>query len=108
MSADDSAVTILAYKYVIMIIYMSVLAIFYWQVPSVKSLGFIFLSALSGAIFHLCINNAYRLVDVTMTQPYTFLGLIFSGIAGLPLSKSSIINCFSLKLISTLILSPVG
>ena len=61
---------------------MSVLAIFFWQVPSVKSLGFIFLSALSGAIFHLCINNAYRLVDVTMTQPYTFLGLIFSSILG--------------------------
>ena len=82
MSANDSAVTILAYQYVIMIIYMSVLAIFFWQVPSVKSLGFIFLSALSGAIFHLCINNAYRLVDVTMTQPYTFLGLIFSSILG--------------------------
>ena len=82
ISADDSAVTILAYQYVIMIIFMSVLAIFYWQAPSIKTLGFIFLSALSGAIFHLCINNAYRLVDVTMTQPFTFLGLIFSSILG--------------------------
>ena len=61
---------------------MLVLAIFYWEAPSIKTLGFIFLSALSGAIFHLCINNAYRLVDVTMTQPYTFLGLIFSSILG--------------------------
>ena len=41
MSTDDSAVTILAYQYVIMIIFMSVLAIFFWQVPSIKSLVFI-------------------------------------------------------------------
>ena len=82
LSADDSAVTILAYQYVIMIIFMSIITIFNWQSPSIKTLGYIFLAALSGAIFHLCINNAYRLVDVTMTQPYTFLGLIFSSILG--------------------------
>ena len=82
MSADDSAITILAYQYIFMIIFTSILTIFFWQTPSIKTLGFLVLAALTGTIFHLCINHAYKLVDVTMTQPYSFLGLIFSSILG--------------------------
>ena len=82
MSADDSAITILAYQYVFMIIFISILTIFFWQPPSLKTLGFLFLAAFTGTVFHLCINHAYKLVDVTMTQPYSFLGLIFSSILG--------------------------
>ena len=82
MSADDSAITILAYQYIFMIIFISILTIFFWQTPSIKTLGFLFLAAFTGTVFHLCINHAYKLVDVTMTQPYSFLGLIFSSILG--------------------------
>ena len=82
MSADDSAITILAYQYIFMIIFTSMLAVFFWQTPSIKTLGFLVLAAFTGTIFHLCINHAYKLVDVTMTQPYSFLGLIFSSILG--------------------------
>ncbi len=82
MSADDSAVTILAYQYIFMIIFTSILTIFYWQTPSIKTFGFLFVAAFTGTIFHLCINHAYKLVDVTMTQPYSFLGLIFSSLLG--------------------------
>ena len=82
MSAEDSAITILAYQYIFMIIFTSILTIFFWQTPSIKTLGFLLLAALTGTIFHLCINHAYILVDVTMTQPYSFLGLIFSSILG--------------------------
>ena len=82
MSADDSAITILAYQYVFMIIFTGFLAIFFWQTPSIKTFGFLIIAAFTGTIFHLCINHAYKLVDVTMTQPYSFLGLIFSSILG--------------------------
>ena len=82
MSADDSAITILAYQYIFMIIFISILTIFFWQTPSIKTLGFLLLAAFTGTVFHLCINHAYKLVDVTMTQPYSFLGLIFSSILG--------------------------
>ena len=82
ISASDSAITILAYQYVFMIIFTLILALFFWQTPSIKALIFLFLAGLTGTIFHLCINHAYKLVDVTMTQPYSFLGLIFSSILG--------------------------
>ena len=82
MSADDSAVTILAYQYVFMIFFTSILTIFYWQSPSIKTFVYLFIAGLAGTIYHLSINHAYKLVDVTMTQPYSFLGLIFSSILG--------------------------
>tara|TARA_B100000427_G_C15503974_1_gene593154 strand:- start:619 stop:1506 length:888 start_codon:yes stop_codon:yes gene_type:complete len=82
MSADDSAITILAYQYIFMIIFTAILTIFFWETPSTKTLIFLFIAALTGTIFHLCINHAYSLVDVTMTQPYSFLGLIFSSVFG--------------------------
>ncbi len=82
MSANDSAVTILAYQYIFMTIFTAIFTIFYWQTPSIKTFGYLFLAALTGTIFHLCINHAYKLVDVTMTQPYSFLGLIFSSLLG--------------------------
>ncbi len=82
ISANDSAITILAYQYVFMIIFTLILALFFWQPTSIKTLIFLFFAGLTGTIFHLCINHAYKLVDVTMTQPYSFLGLIFSSIIG--------------------------
>jgi len=82
MSADDSAITILAYQYVFMLFYTIILTIFLWQTPTIQTLVFLFIAALTGTIFHLCINHAYKLVDVIMTQPYSFLGLIFSSILG--------------------------
>ena len=82
ISANDSAITILAYQYVFMIIFTLILALFFWQTPSIKTTVFLFFAGLAGTVFHLCINHAYKLVDVTMTQPYSFLGLIFSSIIG--------------------------
>ena len=82
MSADDSAITILAYQYVFMIIFISILTIFFWQTPSIKTLGFLFLAAFTGTVFHLCINHAYKLVDVSVTQPYSFLSLVFASLIG--------------------------
>ena len=31
---------------------------------------------------HLCINHAYKLVDVSVTQPYSFLSLVFASFIG--------------------------
>ena len=31
---------------------------------------------------HLALNHAYKLVDVSMTQPYSFLSLVFASIIG--------------------------
>ena len=82
VSKDDSAITILSHQYVYMSLFSFPLVIYFWDQPSFKTIIFILCAAMSGTILHIALNHAYKLVDVTMTQPYSFLGLVVSSIIG--------------------------
>ena len=82
VSKDDSAITILSHQYVYMSLFSFPLVIYFWDQPSLKTIIFILCAAMSGTILHIALNHAYKLVDVTMTQPYTFLGLVVSSVIG--------------------------
>ena len=82
VSKDDSAITILSHQYVYMVLFSFPLVIYFWDQPSLKTIIFILCAAISGTILHIALNHAYKLVDVTMTQPYSFLGLVVSSIIG--------------------------
>jgi drug/metabolite transporter (DMT)-like permease len=82
VSKDDSAITILSHQYVYMSLFSFPLVIYFWDQPSLKIIILILCAAISGTILHIALNHAYKLVDVTMTQPYSFLGLIASSIIG--------------------------
>ena len=82
VSKDDSAITILSHQYVYMSLFSFPLVIYFWDQPSLKTIIFILCAAMSGTILHIELNHAYKLVDVTMTQPYSFLGLVVSSIIG--------------------------
>ena len=82
VSKDDSAITILSHQYVYMSLFSFPLVIYFWDQPSLKTIIFIVCAAMSGTILHIALNHAYKLVDVTMTQPYSFLGLVVSSIIG--------------------------
>ncbi len=82
VSKDDSAITILSHQYFYMSLFSFPLVIYFWDQPSLKTIIFILCAAMSGTILHIALNHAYKLVDVTMTQPYSFLGLVVSSIIG--------------------------
>ena len=82
LSRDDSALTILSYQYLLMFIISFVVAIFNWQSPSIKTIFILFLAGCSGTIFHLTLYQAYKLVDVSLVQPYSFLVIVFASIMG--------------------------
>lgn len=82
VSKDDSAITILSHQYLYMSLFSFPLVIYFWDQPSLKTIIFILCAAMSGTILHIALNHAYKLVDVTMTQPYSFLGLVVSSIIG--------------------------
>ncbi len=82
ISKDDSAITILAYQSVFMSLFCFFVVLFFWETPSTKTIVYLLLSALSGTVLHLALNHAYKLVDVSMTQPYSFLNLVFASIIG--------------------------
>ncbi len=82
LSRDDSALTILSYQYFLMFIISFVVAIFNWQSPSIETIFYLFLAGFSGTIFHLTLYQAYKLADVSLVQPYSFLVLVFASIMG--------------------------
>ncbi len=82
VSKDDSAITILSHQYLYMSLFSLPLVIYFWDQPNLKTIIFILCAAMSGTILHIALNHAYRLVDVSMTQPYSFLGLVLSSVIG--------------------------
>ena len=82
LSKDESAITILSYQYLLMFLISFVFALFNWQTPSQETVLYLFLAGLSGTIFHLTLYQAYKLVDVSLVQPYSFLVLVFASILG--------------------------
>ena len=81
VSKDDSAITILSHQYLYMSLFSLPLVIYFWDQPNLKTIIFILCAAMSGTILHIALNHAYKLVDVSMTQPYSFLGLVVSFLA---------------------------
>ena len=82
ISKDDSAITILAYQSIFMSLLSFIIVLFFWEMPSLKTFIYLILSAICGTVLHLTLNHAFKLVDVSMTQPYSFLNLVFASIIG--------------------------
>ena len=82
LTKEDNAITILAYQYVFMSIFSFIVVLFFCHPPSYLTLIYIFFAAICGPVFHISLNHAYKLVDVIVTQPFSFLGLIVASIYG--------------------------
>jgi drug/metabolite transporter (DMT)-like permease len=82
ISKDDSAITILAYQSIFMSLFSFFIVLFFWEMPSLKTFIYLILAAMCGTVLHLTLNHAFKLVDVSMTQPYSFLNLVFASIIG--------------------------
>ena len=82
VSKDDSPITMVTYQYTIMTIFALPLAVFFWQAPSLISLFYVFIAAISGTILHLCLAQSYKYAELSVTQPIWFSGLIFGSIFG--------------------------
>ena len=82
VSKDDSPITMVTYQYTIMTIFALPLAVFFWQAPSLISLFYVFIAAISGTVLHLCLAQSYKYAELSVTQPIWFSGLIFGSVFG--------------------------
>ena len=82
VSKDDSPITMVTYQYTLMTIFALPLAIYFWQMPSLQSLIFVFTGAISGTILHLSLALSYKYAELSVTQPVWFSGLIFGSAFG--------------------------
>ena len=87
VSKDDSPITMVSYQYTLMTFFALPLAIYFWETPSVYSILYVFIGAISGTILHLCLGRAYKYADLSVTQPIWFSGLIFGSAFGYFLFK---------------------
>tara|TARA_B110000444_G_C18621234_1_gene492261 strand:- start:86 stop:736 length:651 start_codon:yes stop_codon:yes gene_type:complete len=82
LTNKDSSITILVYMYTFMTFLTLTTAIIFWQIPTVNSLIYLSLAAFVGTVSHISINHAFKLVEVSMTQPFSFIGLIVASLYG--------------------------
>ncbi len=82
VSKDDSPITMVTYQYTFMTIFALPLAIYFWKMPSLQSLIFVFIGAISGTILHLSLALSYKYAELSVTQPVWFSGLIFGSAFG--------------------------
>ena len=82
MSKEDSPMTILTFQYTFVSLFTLPLAIIYWSSPSYNCLIYCVFSAITGTILHLCINNSYKLADLSIIQPVWFTQLLFASFFG--------------------------
>ena len=82
VSKDDSPITMVTYQYTLMTFFALPLAIYFWQMPSLQSLIFVFIGAISGTILHLSLAFSYKYAELSVTQPVWFSGLIFGSAFG--------------------------
>ena len=82
LSKTDSPITILTYQYSLVTFFSLFIVIFFWEMPSSIIFLYTFLAALSGTVLHLALIYSYKLVDLTLIQPFTFLSLIWASLFG--------------------------
>ena len=82
LSKNDSPITILTYQYSLVTFFSFFIVIFFWETPSSITFLYTFLAALSGTVLHLALIYSYKLVDLTLIQPFTFLSLIWASLFG--------------------------
>jgi len=82
LSKNDSPITILTYQYSLVTFFSFFIVIFFWETPSSIVFLYTFLAALSGTVLHLALIYSYKLVDLTLIQPFTFLSLIWASLFG--------------------------
>lgn len=82
LSKTDSPITILTYQYSLVTFFSFFIVIFFWEMPSSIIFLYTFLAALSGTVLHLALIYSYKLVDLTLIQPFTFLSLIWASLLG--------------------------
>ena len=82
LSKNDSSLTIIFYMLAIMTPLTFLLAIPFWESPSLIELLIFFVMGFGGLIFHLCLVQSLKIADTTLVMPFQYLKLIWGSLIG--------------------------
>lgn len=77
----ESMLSMLFYSALVTAILSAPLTVYYWQTPTLKELGLLFILGGSANLILFFILKAFAAADITALAPYRYLELIFSSIA---------------------------
>jgi drug/metabolite transporter (DMT)-like permease len=83
LTRRDSSEVIVLWQSLTVALFTLPLALIHWQWPTPMQWGMVVLSGLLGSFGHWCLNNAYRLADISATQGVRFLDLVWAAILGI-------------------------
>ena len=65
-------------------------ALYYWETPNLHEIGWLFLAALSATCGHYTLTRAFKSSPITVTQPLSFLQLVWATLLGVTLFDEAI------------------
>jgi drug/metabolite transporter (DMT)-like permease len=80
LSKYDTPTTIVAYVTLLMTPITLVPALFVWQWPTLSQLPWLIAIGLLGTTGHLLFTNAYRLADVSLVDPASFMRMVWAAL----------------------------
>jgi drug/metabolite transporter (DMT)-like permease len=83
LTRRDSSEVIVLWQSLTVALFTLPLALIHWQWPTPMQWGMVALSGLLGSFGHWCLNNAYRLADISATQGVRFLDLVWAAVLGI-------------------------
>ncbi len=81
METEDTTV-IVALMAVFVTLTLFPFALASWRTPTMEELAWLFATALLATLGHLTLTQAYRAAEITVTQPVSFLQLIWAALLG--------------------------
>ena len=82
LTETESSASIVASLTIFATIAMLPGALINWRNPSIEELGWLGLTAVFATLMHLTMTQALRVAEITVTQPITFLQLVWATLLG--------------------------
>jgi drug/metabolite transporter (DMT)-like permease len=83
MTDTESTAVIVALMAVFVTLTLLPFALASWRTPTPEELAWLFATALLATLGHLTLTQAFRAADITVTQPVSFLQLVWAALLGL-------------------------
>jgi drug/metabolite transporter (DMT)-like permease len=80
--ADQPPAVVVALLSVFVTLVLMPPALYVWRAPTVEELGWLLATAVFATLGHIALSKAYSLVDITVTQPITFIQLVWASMLG--------------------------
>jgi drug/metabolite transporter (DMT)-like permease len=90
MTDNQDTVVIVAMLTVFCTVALMPGALYYWQSPTPHEIGWLFFAALSATCGHYTLTRAFKAAPITVTQPLSFLQLVWATLLGVTLFNETV------------------